>query len=239
MGIARIGHVFAKTLPQRVQASGGHWTSRRQRTLRVGQSRGQFCCAYLLQCSLSERPPPQLLGVLGVSVKVLPVPFITLGWSQLFPAGRLVASASKTLRIDKGFHHPHRVAKALLPVLGQSLTDQLQNPRGQVGPLAGRGQHQKARILRNEMPPLFNLTGRPMQPLIPKFDVQGRRTEDQQGHPLTLVLGHIAQHPSNRIGILEIMLGGQLLIETLSLGVLDEANGYCLQQQRLRRDSVN
>src|ERR1039458_10324018 len=89
------------------------------------------------------------------------------------------------------------------------------------------------------MPPLFDLARRPLQPLIPQLDVKGWRTEDQQRHPLPPILGHIAQHPPNRIGVLEIMLGGYLSIETLPLGVLDEANGDYLQQQRFRRASID
>src|ERR1035438_3847754 len=89
------------------------------------------------------------------------------------------------------------------------------------------------------MPPLFDLARRPLQPLIPQLDVKGWRTEDQQRHPLPPILGHIAQHPPNRIGVLEIMLGGYLSIETLPLGVLDEANGDYLQQQRCRRASID
>src|ERR1035441_592096 len=89
------------------------------------------------------------------------------------------------------------------------------------------------------MPPLFDLARRPLQPLIPQLDVKGWRTEDQQRHPLPPILGHIAQHPPNRIGVLEIMLGGYLSIETLPLGVLDEANGNYLQQQRFRRASID
>src|ERR1035438_6456959 len=89
------------------------------------------------------------------------------------------------------------------------------------------------------MPPLFDLARRPLQPLIPQLDVKGWRTEDQQRHPLPPILGHIAQHPPNRIGVLEIMLGGYLSIETLPLGVLDEANADYLQQQRFRRASID
>ena len=100
--------------------------------------------------------------MLRVGVKVLPVPFIALGGSQLLPASRLVTGAAKPLRIDEGFHHLHRVTKVRPPILSQPLTNQLQNPGGQIRPLAGSGQDQKPGILGDEMPPLFNLTRRPV-----------------------------------------------------------------------------
>src|SRR2546428_9978505 len=117
-----------KTLPQPVQPGGAYRTGRRQRTLRVGQSGRQLRCSDLLQGTLSQRSYPQLLGVLGVGVKVLPVSFIALGRPQLLPACRFVTSATKTERIDEAFHHQHRVTKLLLPILSQPLTNQLQNP---------------------------------------------------------------------------------------------------------------
>ncbi len=93
----------------------------------------------------------------GIGVKVLPVPFVTLGRSQRLPPGGLVTGAPKPLRIHKGLQHQHRVTEVLLPICGQPFTSQLQYPRGQIGPLAGSGQHQKPGILRDEMPPLFDL----------------------------------------------------------------------------------
>src|SRR5258708_28566516 len=89
------------------------------------------------------------------------------------------------------------------------------------------------------MPPLFDLARRPVQPLIPELDVKGWRAEYQQGHPLALIFGDIPQHSPDSVGVFEIMFGDQFLIKSLPLGVLDEANDDCLQQQRLWRSSGN
>ncbi len=78
-----------------------------------------------------------------------------------------------------------------------------------------------------------------MQPLVPEFDVKSRRTKDQQSNPLVSIFSDIPQHAPNRVGVLEIMLGDQLLIKAFPLGVLDQANGDRLQQQRLRRGPGN
>jgi integron integrase len=49
----------------------------------------------------------------------------SLSRPQLLPASRFVTGASKALRIDKRFHHLHRITKMLLPILGESLPGQL------------------------------------------------------------------------------------------------------------------
>jgi hypothetical protein len=79
------------------------------------------------------------------------------------------------------------------------------------------------------MPPLFDPARRPVQPLIAQFEVESRRTEDQQRDPLAPVFSDIPQHSPNRVGVLEIMLGHQLLIKALPLAVLDQANRDGLQ----------
>jgi len=166
----------------------------------------------------------------GVGVKVLPVPFIALGRSQLLPTGRFVAGATEPLPIDEAFRHQHWITKVLLPIGRQPITDQLQHPRSQIGPLTGSRQHQKTGVLRDQMPPLFDLARGPVQPLIPQLDMKGRRVEGQQGDPLIPIFRDIPQHPPHRLGVLEIMLGDQGLIETLPLGVFDQANTHSLQQ---------
>ena len=173
-GMARIGHGLMKTFPKGVQPGGADRTGWRQRPLRIGQLQSQLRRPDLLQGILSQSSHPQLLGMPGVGVKVLPVPRIALGRPQLLPAGGFVAGAPKPLRIDKGFGHPHRIAKVLLPVLGQPLANQLQTPRGQIGPLTRSRQHQKPGVLRDEMPPLFDLARRPAQPLVPQLEVKCR-----------------------------------------------------------------
>src|SRR5439155_13355394 len=171
-GIARIGHVLMKTFPQRVQSSCGYRTGRRQRTLRVGQSGCQLRCPDLLQGSLSQGSYPELLGMFSVGVKVLPVSLVALGRPQRLPACRFVTGATKTQRINEGFHHQHRITKVLPPILSQALTNQLQNPRRQIRPLTWSGQHQKPGVLRDQMPPFLDLARRPVQPLVPELDVK-------------------------------------------------------------------
>ena len=143
----------------------------------------------------------------GVGVKVLPIPFIALRRPQLLPARRFVTGGAKALRIDEGFRHLHRVTKVFRPIRRQPLANELQNPRGQIGPLARGGQHQKPGILRDQMPPLFDLARRPAQPLISKLEVKRRRTEDHQGQPLASILGDIPQHAADRSRVLQVVLG--------------------------------
>ena len=92
--------------------------------------------------------------------------------SRLLPTGGLAAGAPEAQRIDEAFHHLRRITKVLLPILRQPFAGPLQDLRGQIGPLARSGQGQKAGILRDQMPPLLDLARRPVQPLVPQFDMK-------------------------------------------------------------------
>src|SRR3989442_8071344 len=124
-----------------------------------------------------ERAHPNSLRVLGIGVEVLPIPLTTLRGPQAFPAGGLVTSAPELLRVHERLDRQNRMSKMLLPIHSQSITSQFQNARGQIGPAARRGQHQETLVLRNQMTPLRHLAGRPMQPVIARLDMKGRRTE--------------------------------------------------------------
>src|SRR3989442_15684293 len=136
-----------------------------------------------------ERAHPNSLRVLGIGVEVLPIPLRTLRGPQPFPAGGLVTSAPELLRIHERLDRQNRMSKMLLPVLSQSITSQLQYPRGQIGPAARRGQHQEALVLRDQMTPLGHLAGGPLQPAIAGLEMKGRRTENQQRQPLPRIFG--------------------------------------------------
>src|SRR5881628_774521 len=101
-----------------------------------------------------KRAHPNFLRVLGVGVEVLPIPLTPLRDPQPFPAGGLVTSAPELLRVYERLDRQNRMSKMLLPIRSQSITSQFQNARGQIGPAARRGQHQKALVLRKQMAPL-------------------------------------------------------------------------------------
>src|SRR5207245_1855350 len=122
-----------------------------QGPLMFRQGRGQLGGAQLLQRRGMERAHPNLLRVLGIGVKVLPIPLRTLRGPQPFPSGGLVTSTPEPLRVHERLDHQNRMSKILLPILSQSITSQLQNSRGQIGPVARRGQHQEALVLRDQM----------------------------------------------------------------------------------------
>src|SRR6266508_2583192 len=101
-----------------------------------------------------EPSHPDFLWVLGIGVEVLPISLRTLCGPQPFPSGGLVTSAPELLRVHERLDRQNRMYKMLLPILSQSITSQLQNPRGQIGPAARRGQYQEALVLRDQMTPL-------------------------------------------------------------------------------------
>src|SRR5919108_6290242 len=230
LGLSRLGHLIAEQLPEALQLRGSHWTGWRQRPARVGQSRGQLRPAQLLQCFGAQRTNPQLLGVLGIDVKILPVPFKALGRPQLLPARCLVTGAPKTLWVHKGLHQQNRMTKGLLPILSQPLTEQLQNATAQIGPLASGGQNEKAAILGNEMPALLHLARRPLQPAIPWLEVKGSRIENGQGHPLAAILGDVTKHLANGGGVPQIVLRLYDSLETIPFGLGDEPDRDTLKK---------
>ena len=94
--------------------------------------------------------------------------------------------------------------------------------------------------MRDEMAALGYLCRGPMQPLlIAGLEMVGCRIEREQGHPLSAVFGDIAKHSANRVGVFEVVLGNQFLIEALALEVLDEAHHHFIEQRRLGRSSGN
>src|SRR5882724_7766007 len=97
--------------------------------LRVGQLGRQLWSPNLCQSVLGQWPHPKLLGMFGVSIKVLPITLEPLGRPQLLPTGGFVAGAAKTLWINKRLGHLHGVAEVLLPVLRQASTNPFQNAR--------------------------------------------------------------------------------------------------------------
>ena len=118
LGLAWIGEVIAQSLPQRMQPFGGHRTGGWQGLLVGGQRGRQFRGAQLRQRLGLERPHPEFFGMLRVGVKVLPVPFTTLGRAQALPARGAVTGALEALRINEGLHRQHRMPEMLLPICG-------------------------------------------------------------------------------------------------------------------------
>ena len=78
-----------------------------------------------------------------------------------------------------------------------------------------------------------------MQPLISRLDMIRRRIEREQCHPLPTVFGHVAKHPPHGIGVFEVVLINQFLVEVLTLRVLDEAHRNFVNQRWLSRSSGN
>lgn len=134
LGFARVGELIPQTVPEPKQLIGGHRADWRQRPFLLGQVRRQLGRAQLLQSRGTQRAHPDLLGMRGVAVEVLPVPPTPLGGAQLLPSGGLVTGAPEALRIHKRLERQHRMAKVPLPIRRQPITTELQHPRGQIGP---------------------------------------------------------------------------------------------------------
>ena len=230
LGLAGIGHSVPESLPERRQLLGGHRAGGWQGPLMFRQGSGKLGRAQLLQRRGMERAHPNLLRVLVIGVEILPIPLRTLRRPQPFPSGGLVTSAPELLRVHERLDRQNRMSKMLLPIPSQSITSQLQNSRGQIGPAARRGQYEEALVLRDQMAPLGHLAGRPMQPAIARLEMKGRRTEHQQRQPLLLIFGHVAERLPHDRGVFKIMFPAQQFIEPDAFGLLDQTHRDVAEQ---------
>ena len=136
----------------------------------------------------------QHLLALPVLVRVLPVRArIPLAQAQLDPVRRQIDRAPVQLRIHKRFCEFNGMPPALLPVLAQPPQIQPQHARGQVLHARPLRQHQKARVIGDQMqaPELHRLV--PAQPAVARAALEDPRLPAHQRQPLALVFRHIAQ----------------------------------------------
>ncbi len=77
---------------------------------------------------------------------------------------------------------------------------------------------------------LGHVAGRPMQPAVAGFEVEGGRTEHQQSEPLAAGFGDITQHGADGGGVVPIMLVLQEGIEARTFGVGDEADADLVEE---------
>ena len=229
--VARVLQPLVDVLPQRVHPGGLDRRQRRQGAAGIDEFRGQWLGAQPCQGVSSQRTDPQLFGVLEVQLVVLPTALKTFGLAQSQPASGFVAGPPKTLRIDKRLGQEHRMAEVASPILGQAITHQLEDPRGQVGPAPRRRQDEKAAVLRHQMTPLGNLPRRPMQVTIARLEMQRSRSERQHRDPCSPILRDIAQHPANGVGVAQVVfLIEQLIMPTAFLVGLNQPHGDVSQE---------
>ena len=112
--------------------------------------------------------------------------------AQKAPPCGFVAGALKIAGIHKGLCQPDRMPVKLLPIPGKPFDIQSKHLRGEIRNLNAR-QDQKTAVVGHKRQPLILEAGRPPNPPISNFTLQGRRRPSQQSHPLPLHGGHITE----------------------------------------------
>src|SRR6266487_1789380 len=99
--VTRVPQLLVDMLPKRVHQCRLHRSHGRCRTAWIDEFRGQLLGAQPFQGPGPKGKDPQLFGVLGVDVEILPTPLKASGFAQSLPTGGFVTGAPKTLRIDE------------------------------------------------------------------------------------------------------------------------------------------
>ena len=90
-------------------------------------------------------------------------------------------------------------------------------------------QDQEAAVVDHQMQPPDPLVRSPADPLIPGFDVRGRPAEAQQGHPLAIELGHVAEGASARAAVVQVVVFFEQLVEAEPFALFDQPHAHPAQ----------
>ena len=130
------------------------------------------------------------------------------------------------------------MAEVKLPIIGQPITHHLEHPRRQIGPAPRRRQDEKPAVLRHQMTPLGNLSGRPMQVTIARFKMQRSRAEGQHRHPFSAILRDVTQNSPNRMSVAQVVeLVEQFIMPPPILIGLNQPHRDFTQEPAFRRQS--
>src|SRR2546425_8669847 len=153
------------------------------------------------------------------------------GLSEPMPSTGLVSGALIKMRIDKRFGQRHGMAPVLLPVSRKPPQHQLHETTDEIGALAS-GQNQQARVVGQQRQARASLLVSPADKLVASLEVQRRRVPGRQRQPLASIRRDVTQMFAHQLRILEVMMLGQQLIESLHFigwdGRHNQMNEYLL-----------
>ena len=146
--------------------------------------------------------------------------------------GSALGSASRMRRTPAGQTWPcwqSAPLPARLPVPAELPQTQPRYPRGQVGMATPIRQDQKAAVVDHKMQPPDLLARSPADLPIPGFDVRGRPAEAQQGHPLVIDLGHVAEAASALAAVVQVVVFFEQLVEAGPFALCDQPHAHPAQ----------
>ena len=100
---------------------------------------------------------------------------------------------------------------------GQAAQTQPEDTRGQIGKALALGQDEEAAVVDDQAQTARALTRTPAKPRFARLEMKRCGAESDEGNPLTVELGHVAQRLAQQQGLMQIMF---FLEQPVKLGPL-------------------
>jgi hypothetical protein len=108
-------------------------------------------------------------------------------------------------------------------VAGEAAQGEAEDFRGEVGMALAFHEQEEAAVVSDESEAAGLLARTPADPFFPAFEFGGRAAEGEQGDPLAVDFGDVAQVASADAGTFQVMTAFEQVVEALTLGFLEQA----------------
>ena len=122
------------------------------------------------------------------------------------------------------------MAPLRLPVGAEPAQAQAEHAGAQIGITLAFGQDEEATVIDDEEPAAGALAGRPAQPVLPALEMEGGGAEGEQGDPLAVEFGDIAEGLAGQAGAGQIVLLFEGAVEGLVFVLAEQTHGHAPQQ---------
>ena len=143
------------------------------------------------------------------------------GLTYGFPPGRLVTGAGVGFGVGECFGQERCVAAARQPLVGQDGGGGGQDWGGEVG-TAGGLRDEEAGLVDDEFEALGTGQRIPTDPGVAVFEMEGRRTPQEQAHPLAVLLGNLVKSVAGGEAGTQKVFGFQERVKALAVGEFGE-----------------
>jgi hypothetical protein len=131
-------------------------------------------------------------------------PIATAGAKGLKTTGP-VAGPPILAFIDEALHQQNRMLPLLLPIGIESFEAQAKDPGRQVGICVAIRENQKTTVVHDKAQSPGSLARRPLDPLLPRLNVERWRAKGNQSDPLSVQFGDIAHTLPSESGAVQIV----------------------------------
>jgi hypothetical protein len=126
----------------------------------------------------------------------------------------------------------HGMMPARRPVVAEAAQGRTEHPGGEVGIALAWGQDQEAAVLDNPTEAAGPRARGPAEPMFAALEMEGGGAEREQGDPLAVEFGDVAEGLAGQAGAGQIVLFFQGAVEGRAFVVADEAEGTRFKTSR-------